>query len=156
MRKSIKKIGVYLLTTAMLLLPISAMPANPLTATVEAHSGRTDSKGGHKDNKNKSGLGSYHYHCGGNEPHLHNSGVCPYSSESKTQSNSSHESKKHSTSSSTVKKVQAALNKKGYKCGKADGVMGKKTIVAIKEFQKDEGLTVDGKIGPEVKNALGI
>ena len=30
-----------------------------------AHSGRTDSSGGHKDNKNKSGLGSYHYHCGG-------------------------------------------------------------------------------------------
>ena len=25
-----------------------------------AHSGRTDSSGGHKDNKNKSGLGSYH------------------------------------------------------------------------------------------------
>lgn len=28
--------------------------------TAEAHSGRTDSNGGHKDNKNKSGLGSYH------------------------------------------------------------------------------------------------
>ncbi len=27
-----------------------------------AHSGRTDSSGGHKDNKNKSGLGYYHYH----------------------------------------------------------------------------------------------
>ena len=27
-----------------------------------AHSGRTDANGGHKDNKNVSGLGSYHYH----------------------------------------------------------------------------------------------
>ena len=44
-----------------------------------AHSGRTDSSGGHKDNQNKSGLGSYHYHCGGNPPHLHDNGVCPYS-----------------------------------------------------------------------------
>ena len=43
-----------------------------------AHSGRTDSSGGHKDNKNKSGLGGYHYHCGGYPAHLHPGGVCPY------------------------------------------------------------------------------
>ena len=45
----------------------------------QAHGGRTDSQGGHRDNKNKSGLGSYHYHCGGYEAHLHPGGVCPYS-----------------------------------------------------------------------------
>ena len=50
-----------------------------------AHSGRTDSNGGHKDNKNKSGLGSYHYHCGGHPAHLHTNGVCPYST-TKTES----------------------------------------------------------------------
>ena len=44
-----------------------------------AHSGRTDSSGGHRDNKNKSGLGSYHYHCGGYPAHLHTNG-CPYKS----------------------------------------------------------------------------
>ena len=44
-----------------------------------AHGGRTDGSGGHKDNKNKSGLGYYHYHCGGHPAHLHPSGVCPYS-----------------------------------------------------------------------------
>ena len=43
-----------------------------------AHSGRTDSSGGHKDNKNKSGLGSDHYHCGGFPAHLHSGGYCPY------------------------------------------------------------------------------
>lgn len=43
-----------------------------------AHSGRTDSSGGHKDNQNKSGLGSYHYHCGGYPAHLHTGGYCPY------------------------------------------------------------------------------
>lgn len=46
--------------------------------TAFAHSGRTDSSGGHKDNKNKSGLGSYHYHCGGYPAHLHKNGYCPY------------------------------------------------------------------------------
>ena len=50
-----------------------------ITATTAfAHSGRTDSSGGHHDNKNKSGLGSYHYHCGGHPAHLHENGVCPY------------------------------------------------------------------------------
>lgn len=42
-----------------------------------AHSGRTDSQGGHKDNKNASGLGSYHFHHGMG-PHLHPNGICPY------------------------------------------------------------------------------
>lgn len=51
-----------------------------------AHGGRTDSKGGHKDNKNASGLGSYHYHCGGHPPHLHDVGVCPYGSGAKSAS----------------------------------------------------------------------
>lgn len=45
-----------------------------------AHSGRTDSSGGHRDNKNRSGLGSYHYHCGGYSAHLHKNGICPYTS----------------------------------------------------------------------------
>lgn len=49
-----------------------------MTSLVSAHSGRTDSNGGHKDNKNKSGLGSYHYHCGGYPAHLHDGGYCPY------------------------------------------------------------------------------
>ncbi len=48
---------------------------------VEAHSGKTDSSGGHKDNQNKSGLGDYHYHCGGNPAHLHTNGYCPYDPE---------------------------------------------------------------------------
>ena len=69
-----------------------------------AHSGRTDKNGGHKDNQNKSGLGSYHYHCGGNPPHLHSDGVCPYSSSKKSTSSSSSSkasSSKSSSSSST-------------------------------------------------------
>lgn len=67
-----------------------------------AHSGRTDSSGGHKDNKNKSGLGSYHYHCGGHPAHLHTNGVCPYSSAS-SKSNSSSSKSKSSKSSSSAK-----------------------------------------------------
>ena len=60
-----------------------------VSTTSFAHSGRTDGSGGHKDNKNKSGLGYYHYHCGGNPPHLHTNGICPYSSYSVSSTASS-------------------------------------------------------------------
>lgn len=49
-----------------------------MATTAFAHKGRTDSSGGHRDNNNVSGLGNYHYHCGGNPAHLHTSGYCPY------------------------------------------------------------------------------
>lgn len=55
-----------------------------LSLTCLGHSGRTDSNGGHKDNKNVSGLGSYHYHCGGYPAHLHSNGVCPYKTNTQT------------------------------------------------------------------------
>ena len=60
-----------------------------MSGSTYGHSGRTDSNGGHKDNQNKSGLGSYHYHCGGHPAHLHTNGVCPYSSNSSSSSSSS-------------------------------------------------------------------
>ena len=57
-----------------------AVPGDSGVLVAEAHSGRTDRYGGHRDNKNKSGLGSYHYHCGGHPAHLHENGICPYAS----------------------------------------------------------------------------
>lgn len=69
MKAIFKRISAFLF--AVLLIVLSA-------TSVFAHSGRTDSSGGHKDNKNKSGLGYYHYHCGGYPPHLHPNGYCPY------------------------------------------------------------------------------
>lgn len=53
-----------------------------------AHSGRTDSSGGHHDYNNKSGLGSYHYHHGMGA-HLHPDGVCPYGNNSSSSAQSS-------------------------------------------------------------------
>lgn len=72
------------------------------TSETFAHSGRTDSNGGHRDNKNVSGLGSYHYHCGGNEAHLHPNGICPYSGSSNT-SNTYNNINRSNTSINEVK-----------------------------------------------------
>lgn len=67
-----------------------------------AHSGRTDANGGHRDNNNKSGLGSYHYHCGGHPAHLHKNGVCPYSSSAKKSTST--KTKAKSTKKTTTNK----------------------------------------------------
>lgn len=81
--------------------------------TTYAHSGKTDSSGGHKDNKNKSGLGSYHYHCGGHPAHLHTNGVCPYSSNSSNKSTktTSSSSKGTTASSSSSTKAKTTTSK---------------------------------------------
>lgn len=81
--------------------------------TTYAHSGKTDSSGGHKDNKNKSRLGSYHYHCGGHPAHLHTNGVCPYSSNSskKSTKTTSSSSKGTTTSSPSSTKAKSTTSK---------------------------------------------
>lgn len=158
---------------ALIILTVTVTATNlnyisSAASPIQSHSGRTDSSGGHRDNKNKSGLGSYHYHCGGHEAHLHNNGVCPYSSTSKSSnsttkksSNSSDSTKKTTTKTSTkysttVEKVQIALNNLGYNCGTPDGISGKKTKSAIKKYKQDKGLTVNTKIDKALKKSLNI
>lgn len=102
MRKKI----FFSLTVCMLVI---TMPFMAL-----AHSGRTDGSGGHKDNKNKSGLGGYHYHCGGYPAHLHNGGVCPYkgggSSSSSTSTKTTSVPKTVYASSITAQNVPTQIN----------------------------------------------
>lgn len=45
--------------------------------------------------------------------------------------------------------LQAALNLKGYDCGKPDGDFGPKTQAAVNRFKKDEGLEPDGMVNKE-------
>ena len=98
MKKYIKKIlSILIILIGILSIQIS----------VYSHSGRTDANGGHKDNKNKSGLGSYHYHCGGHPAHLHPNGVCPYSSSGKSTTSGSSSGSSSSSSSSATKTTTA-------------------------------------------------
>ncbi len=54
----------------------------------------------------------------------------------------------------TTKQVQTALRNAGFYKGRIDGQIGTSTRKAIKEFQKANGLTVDGKIGKETWSKL--
>ena len=55
-----------------------------------------------------------------------------------------------------AKQVQQALLARGYAPGAADGVYGPGTERAIRAFQKDAGLTADGKAGAKTFAALGL
>lgn len=114
------------LTLLILLAFISTVPYS----FTEAHSGRTDSNGGHYDRK----TGEYHYHNGG------------------TKSSP----KPNSQDTADIKKVQEKLNELGYACGVADGIRGSQTEQAIKDFQSAKGLEADGIVGPATRSALGV
>lgn len=55
-----------------------------------------------------------------------------------------------------VKRLQQALINKGYSCGTAgvDGSFGSDTDAAVRKFQSDRGLAVDGIVGPVTQTAL--
>lgn len=55
-----------------------------------------------------------------------------------------------------VRRIQTALQKHGYYGGEIDGVYGSQTEAAVREFQRREGLTVDGICGSQTLRALGI
>jgi len=54
----------------------------------------------------------------------------------------------------TKKEIQIALKNAGFYSGMIDGVIGKNTKNAIKEFQKANGLKADGKVGKKTRNIL--
>lgn len=54
----------------------------------------------------------------------------------------------------TKKEIQSALKSAGFYSGTIDGVIGKNTKNAVKEFQKANGLKADGKVGKKTKSLL--
>ncbi|WP_422116913.1 C40 family peptidase [Brachybacterium sp. UNK5269] len=52
-----------------------------------------------------------------------------------------------------VEDLQSALNDHGANLAE-DGVFGKRTHAAVKSYQSDQGLRVDGVVGPETRGAL--
>ena len=55
---------------------------------------------------------------------------------------------------SDVKTLQTALKDKGFYNGKIDGIYGKKTVSAVKAFQRKNGLKADGVAGPKTLGKL--
>ena len=53
-----------------------------------------------------------------------------------------------------MKVLQYLLNEFGFDCGSADGIFGQWTYDAVRAYQKDHGLAVDGIAGKNTQNKL--
>jgi N-acetylmuramoyl-L-alanine amidase len=63
---------------------------------------------------------------------------------------------KNGDSGDEVKQIQTKLKNWGYYDGSVDGSFGKSTMAAVKAFQKKQGIKVDGIVGTETANKMGI
>lgn len=63
-------------------------------------------------------------------------------------------SKAQSAQKFTVRQIQRALASAGFYKGSVDGKEGPKTKMAIREFQRAQGLKVDGVVGSSTRRAL--
>lgn len=66
------------------------------------------------------------------------------------------ETYKKGSKGQVVTQIQTKLKDWGYYSGTVDGVFGSGTETAVKVFQKKNGLSPDGKVGPATLAALGI
>ncbi len=63
---------------------------------------------------------------------------------------------KKGSTGNVVTQIQKVLKNQGFYGGRVDGVFGSGTETALKGFQKEYGLPVDGKAGPKTLQAMGI
>ncbi len=63
---------------------------------------------------------------------------------------------KYGSRGDEVRQIQTRLKELGYNPGTIDGIYGKNTQNAVKSFQRDKGLSVDGIAGSQTLKALGI
>lgn len=63
---------------------------------------------------------------------------------------------KYGSRGDEVKQIQTKLKNWGYYNGSVDGVYGSGTLTAVKNFQKKNGLIVDGIAGKKTLQAMGI
>lgn len=55
-----------------------------------------------------------------------------------------------------VSEAQQVLKDKGFYTGSVDGINGPLTRSAVRRYQKDQNLNVDGRLGPRTLSSLGI
>ncbi|MGN0571432.1 MAG: spore cortex-lytic enzyme [Candidatus Fimenecus sp.] len=74
----------------------------------------------------------------------------------KTNENSVSTLSKMGSRGDEVRRIQEKLKSMGYYTGSVDGIYGTQTQSAVKKFQRDNGLDVDGIAGPKTLSYLGI
>jgi peptidoglycan hydrolase-like protein with peptidoglycan-binding domain len=57
---------------------------------------------------------------------------------------------------SGVRQVQQALDKDGFRAGRADGIYGPETQAALKDFQKSKNIQSNGQLDRQTLSDLGV
>ena len=154
MRRVTRSLLAVAVAGVVSLAPVAGVADQPFVTTVYAH-GHCGGGGHHGGGYGYGGgAAPRYYYCNGHEAHLHNNGVCPYAYTAPTVPTPA--PAKQSVSKSTVRKVQKRLNRIGYRCGRANGVMNAKTKKAIRRFKRDCGLKANCAIKKPVLRALGL
>ena len=68
---------------------------------------------------------------------------------------STYQTVRYGSTGSAVRQLQSALNQKGYQLSE-DGIFGAKTRAAVRDYQKKNGLLLDGIAGSQTWNHLMI
>jgi len=63
---------------------------------------------------------------------------------------------KYGSVGAEVRQIQTRLKNWGYNVGNVDGIYKQKTQNAVRQFQKNNGLSVDGIAGPQTLKTMGI
>lgn len=116
------------MTRYMLILLIVLLAKNTMS-----HGGRTNASGCHNDRK------SGGYHCHGNRSSYDSPVNLSYPSVNATQKR-----KNNVYDEVLIVKIQKNLNALGYLVGAEDGILGPRTVTAIKQFQADTSVPVTG------------
>ena len=66
---------------------------------------------------------------------------------------STYQTVRYGSTGSAVRQLQSALNQKGYQLSE-DGIFGAKTRAAVRDYQKKNGLLLDGIAGSQTWNHL--
>lgn len=98
--------------------------------------------------------GSYRYRQGNLESARRD--VEPYRSEIWDAARKAASAPEKKKTGSLTKKIQLALKSLGYEPGPADGIYGTNTAKAIKQYQRQNSLRVDGKVSERLLEALEI
>jgi peptidoglycan hydrolase-like protein with peptidoglycan-binding domain len=59
-------------------------------------------------------------------------------------------------STTQVREIQQALDKKGFKAGRVDGKWGPESEAALKDFQKSQNMPANGQLDQMTMTALGL
>jgi peptidoglycan hydrolase-like protein with peptidoglycan-binding domain len=58
--------------------------------------------------------------------------------------------------SDSTREAQQVLKDKGFYDGPVDGIYGRKTRMAVRNYQQKQNLTVDGRLDPQTLDSLGV